>query len=76
MMIGTNGERITGTRNEHYDLISILYHALESAAVYDTYIRDADWSGDTELREFFQEMKEQNRKVADRAKELLARRIA
>lgn len=28
-----NGERITGTRNEQYDLVSILYHALEGAGI-------------------------------------------
>lgn len=27
-----NGEHTTGTKNEHYNLISILYHALKGAA--------------------------------------------
>jgi hypothetical protein len=72
----TNSDRITGTPNEHYDLVSILYHALEGATTYDTYIRDAEQCGDEELRQFFQEVKEQSIKLAERAKELLARRLS
>lgn len=68
--------QITGTRNEHFDLISILYHSLEAALTHETYCQDAEQCGDTELRQFFQEVKEQNRKCAERAKELLARRLA
>ena len=35
------GERATGTANTIYDLSSVLFHALEGAASYDQYIRDA-----------------------------------
>lgn len=76
MTTTTNGERVTGTRNEQYDLISILYHALEGAATYDTYIQDAEKCGDNELCQFFQEIKDQNSRIADRAKDLLARRLS
>lgn len=66
----------TGTANEHYDLISVIYHSLQSAAVCDMYIQDADNSGDRELTEFFQQVKEQNCQQADRAKQLMAQRMA
>lgn len=72
----TNGDRMTGTRDEHYDLISVFYHALEGAATYEAYIQDAEKCGNTELGQFFQKVKEQNCRRVERAKELLARRLA
>ena len=36
------GERATGTPNTIYDLSSVLFHALEGGASYDTYIEDAE----------------------------------
>lgn len=69
------GERITGVQNKEYDLISALYHTLEGAATYETYANDAQEAGDRELVEFFQNIKEQNTQNAQRAKELLAKRM-
>jgi hypothetical protein len=40
------GERATGTPNTIYDLSSVLFHALEGGASYDTYIEDAEREGD------------------------------
>src|SRR5215211_4478317 len=39
---GGSGERATGTPNTIYDLSSVLFHALEGGASYDTYIEDAE----------------------------------
>ncbi|MCA1991725.1 MAG: hypothetical protein LDL41_06725 [Coleofasciculus sp. S288] len=71
-----NGERVTGSSDEHYDLISVLYHSLEGAATYEIYIQDAEERGDSELSEFLQEIQEQECQRAERAKEMLARRLA
>ena len=38
----TTAEQMTGVKDEHYDLVSILYHALQGAETYQTYINDAD----------------------------------
>lgn len=65
----------TGTANEQYDLVSIVYHSLQSAAVCDMYIQDADSSGDSELTEFFKQVKEQNCQQAEQAKQLMAQRM-
>jgi hypothetical protein len=65
----------TRTANEHYDLISIIYHSLQSASVCDMYILDADNCGDRELMEFFQQVKERNCQQAEQAKQLMAQRI-
>lgn len=66
----------TGVRNDQFDLISILYHALEAAATYEGYIRDAEQSGDNELRQFFQDVQSQSRNLAERAQGLLASRLS
>lgn len=71
-----NGDRITGTADELYDLVSVLYHALEGAATYEIYQQDAQEKGDSELSDFFHEIQQQECQWAERAKELLAHRLA
>lgn len=68
-------EQATGTRDKHYNLISILYHALQGAETYNEYIRDAEQSGDNELAKFFRDVQEQERQRAERAKKLLTQRM-
>jgi rubrerythrin len=71
----STGDRVTGVRDEHYNLVSILYHALQGAETYDTYIRDAEGAGDQELAQFFRQVQEEERQRAARAKELLGRKL-
>jgi hypothetical protein len=70
----TNGERVTGTRDDHYDLISGLYHALQGGETSQQYIEDARRSGDDELATFFEQVQAEDRNRAERAKKLLATR--
>ncbi len=65
----------TGTRDETYDVVSILYHALQGAETYQQYIRDAEQRGDQDLAQFFREVQEEEKRRADRAKQLLAKRL-
>ncbi len=65
----------TGTHNATYDLVSILYHALQGAETYNEYMKDADEAGERELGEFFREVKEEEKNRADRAKNLLMKRL-
>ena len=65
----------TGTGDVTYNLVSILYHALQAAETHDQYIRDAEESGDRDLAAFFREVKDENTRRAERSKELLARRL-
>jgi hypothetical protein len=58
----TTGEKVTGVRDEHYNLVSILYHSLQGAETYDTYISDAEGAGDQELAQFFREVQEEERR--------------
>ncbi len=65
------GEQITGTRDEHYNLVSVLYHALHAAETMEAYILDAEAVGDERLASFFLEAQATQRQLAERAKEML-----
>jgi hypothetical protein len=65
------GERTTGTRDEHYDLIAVLYHALHGADNCDHYALDAEAAGDERLAAFFREAQGAQMLLAERAKALL-----
>ena len=71
---GGSGERATGTPNTIYDLSSVLFHALEGGASYDTYIEDAEREGDQELADFFRRLRDEDSMLADEARRLLAER--
>ena len=65
------GEQTTGTRDEHYNLISVLYHALHGAETIEAYILDAEAAGDERLASFFREAQAMQRQLAERAKGML-----
>ena len=67
------GQTQTGTRDSTYDIVSVLYHSLQGAETYQKYLDDA--GGDQELAGFFQEAIDQQRQLADRAKQLLGSRL-
>ena len=64
-------EQTTGTRDEHYNLISVLYHALHGAENCDRYASDAEIAGDERLAAFFRETQTIQTQIAERAKGLL-----
>lgn len=68
-------EQITGTRDEHYNLVSVLYHTLQGADTYEQYIRDAEQAGDRELAQFLREVQTEDTRRAERAKALLRQRL-
>ena len=65
----------TGTRDVTYDLISVIYHALQGAETYQMYEQDAQQAGDREAEELFHEAHQSSRQWADRAKTLLGQRM-
>ena len=65
------GEQTTGTRDEHFNLVSVLYHALQGADSIEVYIFDAETSGNERLAAFFRETQAIHVQIAERAKELL-----
>lgn len=68
-------ERITGTKDEHYDLLSVLYHALQGAETCQRYTEDADQAGDSELAQYFREVQAQYRQLTQQGKQLLSQRM-
>ena len=63
----------TGTSNPTYNLVSVLFHALQGAENYERYAHDA--GSDQDLANFFREIQQQEKQRADRAKQLLATRL-
>lgn len=71
----SSAERVTGTPDEQYDLISVLYHALQGGETSQMYIDDARKAGDDELASFFEQVQTEDRNRAERGKQLLSARI-
>ena len=61
----------TPADNTLFDLVSILYHALEEAQTSTTYIQDAQQHGRQDLVQFFQQVQQQANTRAEQAKQLL-----
>jgi hypothetical protein len=66
------GEGAAGkTRDEHFDLVSVLYHALQGANACGRYASDAEAAGDERLAAFFREAQAAQGRLAGRAKGML-----
>lgn len=63
----------TSISNTYYNLVSILYHSLEAAQTYDTYLEDAKQSGDQDMTQFIQSLHQNANQQAQKAQQLLAR---
>lgn len=61
----------TGTTDKDFDVISVLYHALQGAETANNYAADARTAGDNRLADFFQKAHDQYRDLAGDAKSLL-----
>lgn len=66
---------VTRTPNPQYDLASVLYHSLKGAQTYGTYVKDAEQEGDNELAQFFRQVQQEQVMCADKAKQMLAKRV-
>jgi hypothetical protein len=64
------------TTDTTYNLISVIYHALQSVDTFHTYLRDAEETGDSELTGLLSGAIEHQRDLAAQAKGLLAQRLA
>ncbi len=66
-------EQATGTSDPTYNVISVVYHALQGAETIQDYLDDA--GTDDELRTYFQQVQQGYRRAADMGKTLLVQRI-
>jgi hypothetical protein len=74
-MTDTETGQVTGTKDKDYDLIWFVETCLSNALRLETYIQDADRSGDSELVELFRKAQADSRKGAEMGKELLRSRL-
>jgi len=66
----------TGTDDSHYDLILVLQQALEDCVRYQCFAEDSRESGDDELADWFTELAQSDREIAEKAKSMLVARLA
>ena len=62
----------TPISNAYYDLVSVLYHALEASQTSAAYVQDAQQAGNQQLAQFFQSVQQTANQQADQARQLLA----
>ncbi|MDQ4069663.1 MAG: hypothetical protein M3203_09390 [Actinomycetota bacterium] len=66
-------QQATGTSDPTYNVVSVLYHALQGAETIQEYLDDE--GTDDELRQFFQQVQQGYRRAAEMGKQLLVQRI-
>jgi hypothetical protein len=72
----TDDRRPTKTEAESLTILAALYRILEDARRYEEYAEVAQRAYDEELVDFFGELREESRGLAERAGKLLAQRLA
>jgi hypothetical protein len=74
MRSSTSGATHAGTAvsDSTYDLISVMYHALQGCQTYERYAHDAEQAGQQELAQFFRDTGWQFERCAERGRQLLA----
>lgn len=63
----------TNMDNPYFDVVSVLYHTLQGSQTLASYIEDARQGGNQELVQFFQQLKQQQDRCAEQAKQFLAK---
>lgn len=66
-------QQATGTSDPTYNVISVVYHALQGAETIQMYIDDPET--DDELKTFFGQVQQGYRRAAEMGKGLLVQRI-
>jgi hypothetical protein len=67
--------QVTGTKDRDYNLIWFVESCLDNALRLDTYIGDADRSGDTEVADLLRRAQNASQKGAEEGKLLLSQRL-
>ena len=67
---------VTGTKDKDYNLVWYVEACLDNALRLETYIKDADRDGDSEVADLFRKAQADSRKGAEMGKQLLRSRLA
>lgn len=68
-----NDEQATGTPDPTYNVISVVYHALQGAETIQKYLDDE--GVDEDLKTYFGQVQQGYRRAADMGKQLMVQRI-
>jgi hypothetical protein len=72
----TETGQITGTKDKDYDIIWFTEQCLSNVLRLETYAKDAERDGDSELANFFRRAQDASRKGAEQGKDMLRKRLA
>jgi hypothetical protein len=75
MTSATETGQVTGTADKDYNLIWFAEQCLSNVLRLETYIQDADRTGDSDLADFFRKAQAESRKGAEQSKQMLAQRL-
>jgi hypothetical protein len=67
--------QVTGTKDKTYNIIWFTEACLSNALRLETYIKDAESDGDTELADFFRRAQAESRKGGEQGKQMLRSRL-
>ena len=76
MSTQTETGEVTGTKDKDYNIIWFVEQCLSNVLRLETYAKDAERDGDSELADFFRRAQSESRKGAEKGKELLRQRLA
>jgi hypothetical protein len=68
--------QVTGTKDSDYNIIWFTEQSLSNALRLESYIKDAEDDGDSELADFFRRAQGASRKGGEQGKDLLRKRMA
>ena len=68
--------QLTGTKDKDYNIIWFVEQCLSNVLRLETYVKDAERDGDSELADFFRRAQGESRKGAEQGKALLKSRLS
>jgi hypothetical protein len=75
-MTDTETGQVTGTKDKTFNIIWYTEACLSNALRLETYVKDAERDGDSELADFFRRAQGESRKGAEQGKQLLRARLS
>ena len=74
--MSTEGGQITGTPDKDYNIVWFVEQCLNNALRLETYAKDAERDGDSELADFFRKAQHESVKGGEKGKQLLKSRLS
>jgi hypothetical protein len=68
--------QVTGTQDKDYNLLWFTEQCLQNALRLESYVKDAERSGDSEVADLFRKAQSDSRKGAELGKKLLGTRLS